>query len=107
MYDEPIVIIKKVFNTVAIMGFTGVVLVGCQKPAETTTQTDQPANADTTATVATDTTTNTGVTTKDPQKDTIVIGTTEGDFADMVRNQVKAELEAQGYKVELKPLPTM
>lgn len=93
---------KKVFNTVAIMGFTGVVLVGCQKPAETTTQTDQPANTDTTATVATDTTTNTGLTTKDPQKDTIVIGTTEGDFADMVRNQVKAELEAQGYKVELK-----
>ncbi|WP_352244224.1 MetQ/NlpA family ABC transporter substrate-binding protein, partial [Psychrobacter sp. GW208-MNA-CIBAN-0184] len=27
--------------------------------------------------------------------------TTEGDFADMVRNQVKASLEEQGYEVEL------
>ena len=30
-----------------------------------------------------------------------MIGTTEGDFADMVRNQVKSSLEAQGYEVEL------
>ncbi|WP_435979168.1 MetQ/NlpA family ABC transporter substrate-binding protein [Psychrobacter sp. DM4] len=37
----------------------------------------------------------------DPEKSKIVIGTTEGDFADMVRNQVKSSLEAQGYEVEL------
>ncbi|MBP8816088.1 MAG: hypothetical protein KBG93_00290, partial [Psychrobacter sp.] len=37
----------------------------------------------------------------DPEHSKIVIGTTEGDFADMVRNQVKSSLEAQGYEVEL------
>jgi D-methionine transport system substrate-binding protein len=31
----------------------------------------------------------------------IIIGTTVGDFADMVRDQVKPELEKQGYKVQL------
>ena len=37
----------------------------------------------------------------DPEHTKIVIGTTEGDFADMVRNQVKSSLETQGYEVEL------
>lgn len=39
----------------------------------------------------------------DPDHTKIIIGTTEGDFADMVRNQVKSSLEAQGYEVELIP----
>ncbi|KDN11838.1 hypothetical protein BGI40_01255 [Snodgrassella communis] len=34
-------------------------------------------------------------------KKEIIIGTTVGDFADMVRDQVKPELEKQGYKVQL------
>ncbi|MDO4426582.1 MAG: MetQ/NlpA family ABC transporter substrate-binding protein [Moraxella sp.] len=98
---------RQVLSTATLMGFTGLVLVGCgnNKPAETASTaaetTSAPAAESTTpaepaAPAATDTTG------KDPEKDTIVIGTTEGDFADMVRNQVKAELEAQGYKVELK-----
>ncbi|WP_239373425.1 MetQ/NlpA family ABC transporter substrate-binding protein [Snodgrassella gandavensis] len=34
-------------------------------------------------------------------KKEIIVGTTVGDFADMVRDQVKPELEKQGYKVQL------
>lgn len=34
-------------------------------------------------------------------KKEIIIGTTVGDFADMVRDQVKPELEKQGYRVQL------
>lgn len=34
-------------------------------------------------------------------KKEIIIGTTVGDFADMVRDQVKPELEKQGYHVQL------
>lgn len=78
------------------MGFTGVVLVGCQKPAETTTDPKTDTKTETTAPA------DQAAGDKDPNKETIVIGTTEGDFADMVRNQVKADLEARGYKVELK-----
>lgn len=88
----------QVLKTIALMGFTGLVMVGCQKPADkpageskTEAKTETTAPADNGATGD-----------KDPNKETIVIGTTEGDFADMVRNQVKAELEAKGYKVELK-----
>lgn len=66
------------------VGVSGLLLVGCSKPASTDTETQ--SSGDSTAN----------------DKTTIVIGTTEGDFADMVRNQVKADLEAQGYTVELK-----
>lgn len=83
------------------MGFTGLVLVGCQKPQAPTEQAPTSDQSSTQATTPTDTSAAT-VGDKDPTKDTIVIGTTEGDFADMVRNQVKSELETKGYKVELK-----
>ncbi len=86
------VVSQKAFRIAALMGFSGLLMVGCQKPSEPAPQTETKPSSETTA--ATDT--------ADTQKQTIVIGTTEGDFADMVRNQVKAELEAQGYKVELK-----
>lgn len=36
------------------------------------------------------------------EKHKIVIGTTVGDFADMVKDQIKPALEKQGYEVELK-----
>ncbi|MGL6050863.1 MAG: MetQ/NlpA family ABC transporter substrate-binding protein, partial [Aeromonas salmonicida] len=37
----------------------------------------------------------------DPAKKEIVIGTTVGDFADMVTDSIKPQLEAKGYKVKL------
>lgn len=85
----------QILKIVSLMGFTGLVMVGCNKSEPVA-----PATPETTT--ATVVTTNPNVAGKDPSKDTIVIGTTEGDFADMVRNQVKADLEAQGYTVELK-----
>ncbi len=36
-----------------------------------------------------------------PTKQEIVIGTTVGDFADMVTDSIKPQLEAKGYKVKL------
>lgn len=87
---------SQVLKTAALMGFTGLILVGCNNNNQTTQSTATPP-ADNT-----NTSSEPAATGKDPEKDTIIIGTTEGDFADMVRNQVKAELEAQGYKVELK-----
>ena len=37
----------------------------------------------------------------DEAKKEIVIGTTVGDFADMVTDAIKPQLEAKGYKVKL------
>ena len=37
----------------------------------------------------------------DEAKQEIVIGTTVGDFADMVTESIKPQLEAQGYTVKL------
>ncbi|SIQ22576.1 D-methionine transport system substrate-binding protein [Aeromonas sp. RU39B] len=37
----------------------------------------------------------------DPAKSEIVIGTTVGDFGDMVTDSIKPQLEAKGYKVKL------
>ncbi|MCO4206175.1 MetQ/NlpA family ABC transporter substrate-binding protein [Aeromonas taiwanensis] len=37
----------------------------------------------------------------DPAKKEIVIGTTVGDFADMVTDSIKPQLEAKGYQVKL------
>ena len=74
---------KQVFAAAAIAGISGLALVGCSNGAD-----QDAANADAAAGTA-------------EEKTTIVIGTTEGDFADMVRDQVKGELEAQGYTVKL------
>lgn len=79
----------------SLMGFTGLMMVGCNKSEPVA-----PATPETTTAAVV--TTDPNVAGKDPSKDTIVIGTTEGDFADMVRNHVKADLESRGYKVELK-----
>lgn len=72
---------KQILATAAVAGISGLVLVGCSNNA-----TDDAAATDAAAT---------------EEKTSIVIGTTEGDFADMVRDQVKADLEAQGYTVKL------
>ena len=79
----------------ATVGVSGLVLVGCNNSsAPETTKEAVTEGAKTEAPVAA----NTDI---DPEHTKIVIGTTEGDFADMVRNQVKGSLEAQGYEVEL------
>ncbi len=77
----------------ATVGVSGLVLVGCNNSSapEATKEAPTTETAENTA-VAGDI---------DPEHSKIIIGTTEGDFADMVRNQVKGSLEAQGYEVEL------
>lgn len=86
---------RRIAQVATVAGVSGLFLVGCGNSQNTTTT----ATTDTATIAPTVVTTTDGT---DPTKDTIVIGTTEGDFADMVRNQVKADLEAKGYKVELK-----
>lgn len=88
----------------ATVGITGLALVGCAKteapaqtknasaPAETST-----ASAPVSASSATATST-----TADPNKPKIIIGTTAGDFGDMVKKSVKPQLEKIGYQVEYK-----
>lgn len=82
--------LQDIAKLVAGAGFCGIILVGCS-----------PAESPTTASpVASDVPVTQGA--ADPNKPKIIIGTTEGDFADMVRHQVEAELNAMGYEVELK-----
>ena len=76
----------------ATVGVSGLVLVGCNNSSAPEANKTPVTEAETTAAASNDI---------DPEHKKIVIGTTEGDFADMVRNQVKGSLEAQGYEVEL------
>ncbi|GAA0317010.1 MetQ/NlpA family ABC transporter substrate-binding protein [Psychrobacter aestuarii] len=92
---------RQVVGAFAIAGVSGLVLVGCNNssaPESTTEGSTESAPAETS-----ETTTTAASGDIDPNHTKIVIGTTEGDFADMVRNQVKSSLEAQGYEVELVP----
>ncbi len=73
----------------ATVGVSGLVLVGCNNASAPEATKETPANQTSAAADI------------DPEHTKIVIGTTEGDFADMVRNQVKGALESQGYEVEL------
>ncbi|ALF59425.1 MetQ/NlpA family ABC transporter substrate-binding protein [Psychrobacter urativorans] len=84
---------RQLATAFAAVGVSSLVLVGCNNssaPEATAEPVTEGAAADKTATKD-----------SDPEHSKIVIGTTEGDFADMVRNQVKSSLEAQGYEVEL------
>ena len=93
---------QKLASTLALAGFSGLLLVGCNNASTPEATTDTTADTQTSTTPdSTDATTATATTKSDPNKETIVIGTTEGDFADMVRNEVQKELEAQGYQVKL------
>lgn len=89
-------VIAQAFATV---GIAGIALVGCSKPS------DKPAEpkVETTTATTTTSTSSSAVTAgaKDPNKAEIVIGTTVGDFGDMVKNSVKPQLEKQGYQVKL------
>lgn len=100
---------RQVALSLAAVGVSGLVLVGCNNANQTANQ-NQPNQAGETKTESAPADANSQNTETasetagkpDPEKSKIVIGTTEGDFADMVRNQVKGELEKQGYQVELK-----
>ena len=85
----------------ATVGIAGLALVGCSKPEQKTETTAQASTTTTTTTAASSTTTAAATGTADPTKPEIVIGTTVGDFGDMVKNSVKPQLEKQGYKVKL------
>ncbi|MGM8937965.1 MetQ/NlpA family ABC transporter substrate-binding protein [Psychrobacter glaciei] len=83
---------RQLATAFAAVGVSGLVLVGCSN-SSAPEATKEPVTEESTAeTAASDI---------DPDHTKIIIGTTEGDFADMVRNQVKNTLEAQGYEVEL------
>ena len=87
---------RQLATAFAAVGVSSLVLVGCNNssaPEATAEPVKEGTQTNSTATTA-----NTDI---DPEHSKIVIGTTEGDFADMVRNQVKSSLEAQGYEVEL------
>ena len=87
---------RQLASAFAAVGVSSLVLVGCNNSSapEATTEPVTERTED----AATETAATNNI---DPEHSKIVIGTTEGDFADMVRNQVKSSLEAQGYEVEL------
>ena len=83
---------RQLATAFAAVGVSGLVLVGCSNSSAPEATKEPVTEGATAETAASDI---------DPEHTKIVIGTTEGDFADMVRNQVKSSLEAQGYEVEL------
>lgn len=94
----------------ASVGVVSLALVGCTQPEAPKTDTKTETKAETkTETTTTTTTASSGSATastgtagaKDPNKEQIVIGTTVGDFGDMVKKSVQPQLEKQGYKVKL------
>ena len=88
---------RQVATAFAAVGVSGLVLVGCNN-SSAPEATKEPVTEGATETTTTETAATNDI---DPEHSKIIIGTTEGDFADMVRNQVKGSLEAQGYEVEL------
>lgn len=85
---------RQLASAFAAVGVSSLVLVGCNN-SSAPEATQEPVTEGATTETATATSD------IDPDHSKIIIGTTEGDFADMVRNQVKSSLEAQGYEVEL------
>ncbi|MGB3109451.1 MAG: MetQ/NlpA family ABC transporter substrate-binding protein [Psychrobacter alimentarius] len=83
---------RQLATAFAAVGVSGLVLVGCNNSSAPEATKEPVTEGATAETAASDI---------DTEHTKIVIGTTEGDFADMVRNQVKSSLEAQGYEVEL------
>ena len=80
----------------ATVGVSGLVLVGCNNSSAPEATKEPVSEGSSTETAETNASSDI-----DPDHTKIIIGTTEGDFADMVRNKVKGSLEAQGYEVEL------
>ena len=92
---------RQVATAFAAVGVSGFVLVGCNNTSAPEANTQEPTSETTTEATTNSTAEAINSEGRDPNKEKIVIGTTEGDFADMVRNQVKQSLESQGYEVEL------
>lgn len=84
-------------RTVATVGLSSLVLIGCAKQPEQPNANDQK----TTTPTANETANQAQAGGMDPNKAEIVIGTTVGDFGNMVKDAVKPQLEKQGYKVKL------
>lgn len=91
---------RQLASAFAAVGVSGLVLVGCSNSSAPEATKEQVNETETTTTTSGETS-STAKGDIDPDHTKIVIGTTEGDFADMVRNQVKKTLENQGYEVEL------
>lgn len=91
---------RQLASAFAAVGVSGLVLVGCSNSSAPEATKEQVNETETTTTTSGETS-STAKGDIDPDHTKIVIGTTEGDFADMVRNQVKKTLEDQGYEVEL------
>ncbi len=91
---------RQLASAFAAVGVSGLVLVGCSNSSAPEATKEQVNETETTTTTSGETN-STAKGDIDPDHTKIVIGTTEGDFADMVRNQVKKTLEDQGYEVEL------
>ena len=83
---------RQLATAFAAVGVSSLVLVGCSNSSAPEATKEPVTEGSTAETAASDI---------DPDHTKIIIGTTEGDFADMVRNQVKNTLETQGYEVEL------
>lgn len=81
---------RQLATAFAAVGVSSLVLVGCSNSSAPEATKEPVTEGAATSDI-------------DPDHTKIIIGTTEGDFADMVRNQVKSSLEAQGYEVELIP----
>lgn len=98
--------INTLVQSVASVGVVSLALVGCAKTDTPKTETKAETKTETTTTTTTassgSATASTGTAgAKDPNKEQIVIGTTVGDFGDMVKKSVQPQLEKQGYKVKL------
>ena len=85
---------RQLATAFAAVGVSSLVLVGCSNSSAPEASQEATSEGSAVEAAASDI---------DPEHTKIIIGTTEGDFADMVRNQVKGSLEAQGYEVELIP----
>ncbi|MBP2280041.1 D-methionine transport system substrate-binding protein [Psychrobacter sp. PL15] len=90
---------RQLATAFAAVGVSSLVLVGCSNSSAPEATAEEPVTEGST----TESSATTAANDIDPDHTKIIIGTTEGDFADMVRNQVKSSLEAQGYEVELIP----
>lgn len=94
---------------IGLISVASLALFGCNKTPETTTATpdSQTASALASQATASDANTNNATAanantgTPDPNKPQIIIGTTVGDFGDMVKGSIEPQLEQQGYKVKL------
>ena len=88
---------RQVATAFAAVGVSGLVLVGCNNSSAPEAN-KEPVTEGATETTTTETAATSDI---DPEHSQTIIATTEGDFADIVRNHVNGALEAQRYEVDL------